>query len=230
MKKRNFTLIELLVVTAIIAILAGMLLPALNAAREKAKAVHCLNQLKGLGTVSMLYVAESKDFFPMLYESTAGTWNAVLARNNYIPPQNVTVGKSSMLVCAGAPPTTYSTAYRTYGRWNNNGKPLFLKGNDVTLYSSKTYSAGLGFRKFSPASAPFYADTLNKADTPASQTYNWTNESNDALIHLRHSNRGNICFFDGHAAAILGSGLNEYYVKQWYERSGIRLENNLNCQ
>ena len=59
--RKLFTLIELLVVIAIIAILAAMLLPALSKAREKARTISCLNQLKQFGTAILLYTEDNND-------------------------------------------------------------------------------------------------------------------------------------------------------------------------
>jgi prepilin-type N-terminal cleavage/methylation domain-containing protein len=80
-RKHKFTLIELLVVIAIIAIVAGLLLPALNHAREKARGIRCVSNLKQLGVCLNMYLQEGEDWFPFTNTDPAG--------NSYVKMSNL---------------------------------------------------------------------------------------------------------------------------------------------
>jgi prepilin-type N-terminal cleavage/methylation domain-containing protein len=74
-EKRVFTLIELLVVIAIISILAGILLPALASARERARTVTCVSRKKQLGLAGSLYMADFRGWFVPQYNREANGWD-----------------------------------------------------------------------------------------------------------------------------------------------------------
>lgn len=73
-RRSGFTLIELLVVIAIIAILAAILFPVFAQAREKARAISCLSNMKQIGTALMMYAQDADESYPRGYYDVGGQW------------------------------------------------------------------------------------------------------------------------------------------------------------
>ena len=91
-KNGNFTLIELLIVVAIIAILAGMLLPALNSAREKARAILCSASLKQFGLGFHNYTDSNAGYYPWVSGSDTEKmlyWRQLMMRTGVLPYKTI---------------------------------------------------------------------------------------------------------------------------------------------
>ena len=194
-RKHSFTLIELLVVIAIIAILAAMLLPALNRARESARRIACLSQLKTMASATLMYADQNGERIPpgLRYNSwSAGNfWWSVLIQtvNSKAPSRNydtAMTGYYKIFVC----PTEKSPTGKDL--------PNFRYTHYGVNYRFVHYSAPV--RKMTTASKP--SEVVMQMDSNVRDNYVIKEDKNSTSTgpsqrHIR--NRSNTSYLDGHA-------------------------------
>ena len=197
MKAGKFTLIELLIVIAVIAILTGLLLPALNSAREKARVITCISNAKTSSRQMLMYANDFAFWIPVGINTgiPLSNWHAALQEFGY----HGIKGKSCTLtaVCRCPAEPAFGTAY-----WTVDGAKLTEKGGKkASLAPTSGYNTdGVNIASFpSPSTTVLLAEgAWPDGDGKPKYRYFPSGIWGGYLVYLRHRMKATFVWMDGH--------------------------------